>query len=272
MTQLDLTRTLKSLDSAPDVYLDDVTRRRAEARKAQILASAPPQSAARLTRVRPWRRRWMLTVAGLAAAAVTGVVLVGTLTPTPAYASWSPTPTPLSTGELAIAGTACVDSGGQTGAKVVLAERRGDWIGVAATTPYPGVVTCLVYLPIGANRAAHVMSSFSGGQGAIPTQGQFTDGAISEYQQRGIFGIGTSPAAAFNVGDVGPDVSAVDITTADGELVHATVHEGRFIAWWPGSAFGDKTEGNGGPAPDLSYQITLTDGTVINNAQPVLPK
>lgn len=271
MNQQELTRSLKSLDSAPDMDLDDVTRRRAEARKAQILASARPQSAARLTRARLWRR-WALPIAGFAAAAVTGIVLVGALTPTPAYASWSPTPTPLSTSERAIVGTACVDSAGQSDADVVLAERRGDWIGVAATTPYPGVVTCLVYLPIGANRADHVMSAFSGGQGAIPTQGQFTGGAISEFFQRGIFGIGTSPAAAFNVGDVGPDVAAVDITTADGEVVHATVDDGRFIAWWPGHAFGNKTEGNGGPAPDLSYQITLRDGTVINNAEPVIPK
>jgi hypothetical protein len=63
----------------------------------------------------------------------------------------------------------------------------------------------------------------------------------------------------------------VDITTADGDIVHATVENGRFIAWWPGRAFGDEIEGNGGPAPDLSYRITLTDGTVTDDAQPVLP-
>ena len=271
MNHQELTRTFKSLDSAPRHPMDDVTQRRADARKAQILASTLPTSTlSPITRSRC--RLWALPVAGLAAATVAGMVLIGTLTPTPAYASWSPTPTPLTAGERAIAGTACVDSVDQTGAKVVLAERRGDWIGVAAITPYPGVVTCLVYLPVGANRADHVTSGYSGGQGAIPTKGEFTDGAISEFFQRGIFGIGTSPAVAFNVGNVGPDVAAVDITTADGELVHATVDHGRFIAWWPGHAFGNKTEGNGGPAPELRYRITLTDGTVTDNAQFILPK
>lgn len=77
---------------------------------------------------------------------------------------------------------------------------------------------------------------------------------------------------SFNVGDVGPDVAAVTITTADGEAVDSTVENGRFVAWWPGRAFGDETEGNGGPAPDLAFRLTLRDGTVIDDAQTIRPE
>ncbi|MFT2816123.1 hypothetical protein [Leifsonia sp. A12D58] len=270
MNDHDLTRTLKALDIAPKVEGDDATKRRTDARKEQILLTpileqAPTQSSTS-------RRRWPLAVAGLAAAAVTGLVLTGALTPAPAYASWTVVPTSVTTNERTIAGAACIEAAGTPGAEVVLAERRGDWIGIAAVTDDFKTATCLLYLPVGATQPEHVMAGSTGGEGATPIGGEFTEGSITEFSERGLFGLGASPAAAFNIGDVGSDVTAVSITTADGDLVHATVDDGRFIAWWPGHAFGEATEGNGGPAPDLKYSLTLTDGTVMTDAQPVLPE
>ncbi len=270
MNDRDLTLLVKSFDAAPHAEVSDDVRERAAARKAEIIATAEPAPLAPALGTRR-SRRWALAVTGLAAASVTGLFAADALAPAPAYASWTPTPTAVTSAELAIAADACTTVMGETDADVILAERRGDWIGLAAVTPNPLTISCMLYLPTGATRAEHVSAAASGGQGAVPTGGQFTEGSISEFSGRGLLGIRTGPPAAFNVGDVGPGVTAVDITTADGELVHATVEDGRFIAWWPGRAFGDETEGNGGPAPDLSYRITLTDGTVIEDAQPVLP-
>ena len=271
MNDYDLNRTLKTLDIAPESAIDDTATRRAEARKQQILST--PISSPQPTRFSRPRRRWPFAVAAIAAVAVTGPVVADALRPMPAYASWTAAPSAITAGDQAIAGDACINDARIPGGEVVLAERRGDWIGVAAVTDDYVTVMCILYLPVGADRADHVMWGKSGGQGAVPVGGEFTDGAIATFSERGIFGLGSSsPAVAFNIGDVGEDVTAVDVTTPDGEVVHATVDDGRFIAWWPGRAFGDATEGNGGPAPDLEYSITVRDGTTTLNAQPVRPE
>ena len=266
----DLIRTLKTLDIAPHSEIDETSRRRAEARKEQILAT--PVLAQVSTRSSRPRRRWPFAVAGIAAIAVVGLIAADTFRPVPAYASWTAGPTTVTAKEQAIAGAACINQARTPGADVVLAERRGEWIGVAAVTENFLTATCIVYFPVAASRAGEVLSATSGGQGAVPTGGEFTDGSISTFSGGGVFGLRTSPPVAFNIGDVGDDVAAVDITTPDGEVVHATVDDGRFIAWWPGTAFGDATEGNGGPAPDLQYSITLDDGTTTHNAEPVRPE
>ena len=54
----------------------------------------------------------------------------------------------------------------------------------------------------------------------------------------------------------------------------ASVQNGRYAAWWPGPAFESgppMPSGKGGPEPILTYDLTLTDGTVIQDAQPALP-
>ncbi|MBF4570850.1 hypothetical protein ITJ57_18940 [Plantibacter sp. VKM Ac-2880] len=268
MNQHDLNNTLHALDAAPEPVLDDTARRRVANGLDQILASTPEHVD---TGRRPLRR-WALPLVGLAAATVTGMALISTITPTPAYASWTPTPVTLTAAELAIAGPACTSAGGRPDADVVLAERRGEWVAIAALTDEPGTISCLLYLPEGAMQAEHVSAGFGGGQGAIPTAGQFTGGSIAQFSETGFLGIAVVPTVAIVVGDVGPDVTAVDITITTGDVVTATVADGHYIAWWPGSAFGDGTEGNGGPRPDLRYRLTLVDGRTIDNAQATLPQ
>jgi hypothetical protein len=274
----DLTTTaLKSLDSAPSSHPDDSGRRRAEARLQQILATDPrPSANGPRARRRRTRASWIaLPLAG--AAVVAGVTVVsGPGDPDPAYASWTPEPTSLSAEEKEIAGGACIDRWWQEdlpSPRLVLAERRGEWVGVVYADAAPAVTMCLMYLPEGSSRPRNVHAGRSGGQGAIPVEGEFTDGAMSQITDPGLLGIGAADrTVSFDVGDVGPDVEAVTITTADGEEVDATVENGRFVAWWPGRAFGDETEGNGGPAPDLAYRLTLRDGTVIDDAQTIRPE
>ncbi|PPH85286.1 hypothetical protein [Rathayibacter sp. AY1D3] len=276
----DLTTTvLKSLDSAPSSGPTDISKRRAEAGLQQILAT-DVETSTNGSRVRTRRSRasWIALPFAAAAVAAGVTVVSGVATPDPAYASWTPEPTPLNAVEQKIAGDACIDPWRQEdlqSPQLVLAERRGEWVGVVYADAYPAVTTCLMYFPEGSDRVRNVHAGRSGGQGAIPVDGEFTDGSMSQFTETGLFGIGAYPTVSFNVGDVGPDVEAVTITSADGEEVDATVENGRFVAWWPGRVFGSDGSGQtgyGGPEPDLAYRITLRDGTVVNDAQTIRPE
>ena len=99
---------------------------------------------------------------------------------------------------------------------------------------------------------------------------------MAEFRGGSIFGFGDRPEIALTHGNVGEDVAAVTITTPDGQLVEATVQDGRYAAWWPGTVFssdveGSGVEGRGGPTPAISYTITLNDQTVIEDATPRMP-
>ena len=276
-----LFRTLRTLDAAPRRTPDEASRRRAEARLEQILAANPSGTPAAPPRVSPLRptpkTRW-LALSAVAVIAIGALVIVPTVTrPDPAYASWTPVPSTLTEAERTIAVTACLQSdGGLKSARPLLAERRGEWVGVVIdgemNAEVPATTSCLMHLPTGSDHAESLTWGSSGGQGAVPIGGQFTDGSISQFGGGGLFGLWARPTVSFNVGDVGSDVAAVTIVDADGQTVQATVDDGRFVAWWPGRAFGDETEGNGGPAPSLTYSLTMRDGTVIDDAEPTLPR
>ena len=282
LTQTRLTQTLASLDAAPARTLDDTARRRADARRDQILASDPFPST-RVTATTPAlaqtrRRPWIAAAAGLTAVgAVVGAVLIAApVVPSdPAYASWTATPSSVAAAERGLAGDACLESAGYPDADVVLAERRGEWIGVAAIDPDtedgPARLSCLVHLPSGSTDPDTVVSGVAGGQGAVPQGGEFTEGSISEFSGWSTPGDGGSESASFTLGDVGPDVAAVDIIGEDGEVVHSTVSDGRFVAWWPGRVFEDVGAADT-ELMDLDYRITLRDGTVIDDAQPIFPE
>lgn len=269
-SQADTDTLLKQLDAAPEEPLSPTDRRRARARMEQILATDPratihPVSGARGVS----RRRLTVTFPAVAVAAVAGIAAAVTLAPSgDAYASWTAEAEPATAADTALAAKACVEPG----ENVLLAERRGEWVAIATESSEPAFATCLVHLPVGATSAGEVHRAVGGGQGAVPAAGEFTDGVISETTDAGFLGFGSSLTVAFNVGFVGPDVTDVTITTPNGRHVEATVDDGRFLAWWPGKAFGNRTEGNGGPAPDLTYTLTLDSGDVIEDATPVLPR
>lgn len=279
MTNDLIDQTLASLDAAPDRPLDDAARRRATARREQILAND-----SRLipgTSTVPRRRPWLAVAAGATAvAAVAGAVVVGSVVVDAvapgdaAYATWTATPSSVAIAERGLAGDACLEASGNEDADVVLAERRGDWIAVAAvgdTPDGPVTVTCIVELASGTTSPT-VVSATGGGQGAVPIGGEFTEGSFSEFSGWSVPGSGSSPTVSFTVGEAGPDVVGVDLVGPDGEVIHATVGNGRFIAWWPGRAFEDTAEGGGSALVDLDYRVTLRDGTVVEDAQPIRPE
>ena len=212
-----------------------------------------------------------MAVVATAAAAIAGALVIGMPGASDdAYASWTATPAAVASSERGLAGDACLEGADRSDGEVVLAERRGVWIAVAATTgdgtDEPAVVTCLVELPPGSTDPGVVISAVGGGQGAVPVGGEITEGIFSEFSD----GAGDGSAVSFTVGDVGPDVAAVELVGPDGETVDATVSDGRFIAWWPGRVFEEGTEGPG--LVDLDYRVTLVDGTVVEDAQPIRPE
>ena len=120
----------------------------------------------------------------------------------------------------------------------------------------------------GSTRVSDIQTGAGGSSGPAlkaPPRG-FTQGAIGE-------------ASGFSITDgaVGKEVKGVTIH-AGAHTVKASVQNGWYAAWWPGHAV------RGGPVqpspsdkepiafePILTYDLTLTDGTVIRDAQPTLP-
>lgn len=271
---------LRALDAAPPVELDDTGRRRARAKLHQILATDP---------VRPGPgsvpRRWPRAVrwAAVPAAAVVAATWVAPalLGADPAYASWTPAPQEITAADRAVADAACRDADLRLDPPSLdLAERRGEWVGLLYTGTHveggPAAATCMVYLPIGDQKADEVDIAVGGGQGAVPVDGQFTQGPISEYggPNPWPFGRQDRPVVSFTHGELGDDVVAVTIHTADGQAVEATVDGGRYAAWWPGRALEPHIQSSGVLRldPSFNYSITLRDGTVVENAQPTMPR
>jgi hypothetical protein len=83
----------------------------------------------------------------------------------------------------------------------------------------------------------------------------------------------SSNKASITDGAVGEGVTGVTIH-AGTFTVSASVQNGRYVAWWPGPAFRDgpvEPSGKGGPELMLTYDLALTDGTVLRNVQPTRP-
>lgn len=74
-------------------------------------------------------------------------------------------------------------------------------------------------------------------------------------------------------GPVGTQVTALTLHAGD-LTVEATIEGGRYAAWFPGRIFPDLDwgpSGQGGPEPMITYDLTVSDGTVVRDAQPSRP-
>jgi len=262
---------LQSLDAAPETALNDTEQRRADARLQQILATAVTSEP---STPRPVSRRSTLRWAILPAfalAAVAAIVLIpGGGNSGSAFASWTATTIPLSATDQAIAGDACFALGGSTAGSegIITAERRGDWVNLGYVDTSGLFAHCLLNLPEGSGTATDVRVGSASESDAVPVGGQFAEGPMSSSRDRGFSLFGGDDASAFisTTGVVGDNVSAVTIRTVDGLVVEATVQNGRYIAWFPGT--GGAT---GDSAPVLAYDITLRDGTRVIDATPTMP-
>jgi hypothetical protein len=128
--------------------------------------------------------------------------------------------------------------------------------------------SCVAWNRPGSSRVDHVETGVGGSSGPAwtPAAGRITQGMIAQYS-------GDSPAS-FTDGAVGRGVTGVTIH-AGTQTITATVKNGRYAAWWPGSAFPEgptQPSGKGGPEPLLTYDVHLADGTVKKDVPPARPR
>jgi hypothetical protein len=202
-----------------DLLEDDL--REALAHRA---ARMTPEASARLRAVdyHP-RSRWMdsrrgrrtLGALGLsgAAAAVGAAILIGS-SAAPAFAGWTASPTAPRPGQLAAAQQHCGAGAGTP----VLTDTRGPY----TVSIYADGSTCL--------EGSGIKISASGGGGSasgIPA-GQIQLNGLGESDSEG-------HALTMVDGRIGAGVTGVTITRSDGSSVQATVKNGWYLAWWPGT-------------------------------------
>jgi hypothetical protein len=204
-------------------------------------AQIDPAVSARLRAIdyRPGRRRpafpalGALGVTATAAAAVAVATLASSAAP--AFAGWSPTPTPPVAGQLAAAEQACSANLGTP----LLTDTRGPYtasIYADATSSH----TCLE------GGSLSIASSNSGSSQADVPAGQ--------VQLTGS-GMRNSSGQALTLvdGRIGAGVRSVRIDRSDGSSVQATVSGGWYLAWWPGTVHATMAE------------VTTTTGTLTQH-------
>ncbi len=184
-------------------------------------ARMPAEASARLRAVdyHP-RSRWLasrraLSALGLsgAAAAAGAAILLGS-SAAPAFAGWTASPTAPLPGQLAAAQKHC-----STGsATPVLTDTRGPY----TASIYADGSTCL--------QGKGITSNSGGGGG---TRSSIPAGTIE------LNGAGESDSDGHALtmvdGPIGAGVTGVTITRSDGSSVQATVKNGWYLAWWPGT-------------------------------------
>ncbi|WP_425309346.1 hypothetical protein AADG42_11410 [Ammonicoccus fulvus] len=266
---------LRSFDAA-DPELDDLARRRGDALLERILAT--PMAEERGTSVskptplapRRTRLRWLAIPAAAAAFALVASLWPGFGSRGQAYASWTPTPIPV-TGELRDKTTdACVTQlasvekdypgqgperpvAGVDTARILIAEQRGDYVFVAVATDVGANWSCLFE----ARRPNYPISA----GGGIPSAMSPAPAPLAPEQlEGGGGGMSGSREGSFasTQGRVGSDVRGVTIH-AGGKTVEASVNDGTFAAWWPIEDFKPSLVDN------ITFDVTLSDGRVLTN-------
>ncbi len=213
-------------------------------------AQLDPDSIARLRAIdyHPRRRRirqlpavGALGATGIAAA-VTAIVALGS-SAAPAFAGWRATPSTPAPGQLAQAAQAC----GQDLGSPVLTDSRGPYTAsIYADSTTTDV--CLSGNGVSMSSSSTTVAPASVAAGQIELDGGGTrDGAGN--------------ALTLVDGRTGAGVTAVTIQRSDGNSVQATVANGWYMAWWPGTAAA------------TNAQVTTASGTstVAFPSTPALP-
>ena len=153
-----------------------------------------------------------LALSGVAAAAGAAILLGSSAAP--AFAGWTASPTTPLPGQLVAAQQQCAAG---TGAPL-LTDTRGPY----TASIYPDGSTC-----VQGNGIQISSSSGGGGKTSTPAGTIELNGA----------GQSDSDGHALTMvdGPVGAGVTVVTITRSDGSSVQATVKNGWYLAWWPGS-------------------------------------
>jgi hypothetical protein len=204
----------------------------------QRAAQLDPNSIARLRAIdyHPRRRRvgklraiGALGASGIAAA-VAAIVALGS-SAAPAFAGWRSIPTRPVTGQLAQAAQAC-----------------GQNLGSPALTDSRGPYTASIYAD---STSSDVCLSGNGVSMSSSSASQAPTAIVAGQIQLDGGGTRDSAGDALTLvdGRTGAGVTAVTIERSDGSSVQATVTNGWYLAWWPGTA-----------AP-TNAQITTDSGT-----------
>ncbi len=249
---------LGALDPARDAVVDPG---RYESTLARVLAVDPAQPTTGSEETPPRRRvrrRRIAVPAGVlaATAAATAVLVAGQ----PAYADWTPVPVALSAGEATEAARSCLAHQGEPGdtpADVLIADRRGPWIYVLVASAQQESSCVMPESLVGTTPSTTDRRMHAGGAGEV-----LTDPVGARRVDVAIWSASGTDEGLFMLieGRVGSEVAGVEVLTPTGKRVTASVHDGRFAAWWPAGRSSTRTpELTGAP----SLQVTMTDGTVV---------
>ena len=217
---------------------------------SQRAAQLDPDSITRLRAIdyHPRRRRirklpaiGALGATGLAAA-VAAIVTLGS-SAAPAFAGWQSTPSTPAPGQLAQAAQAC----GQDLGSPVLTDSRGPY----TASIYADSTTSDLCL---SGNGVSMSSSSTSAAPASVAAGQIQPGGSGTRDSAG-------NALTLVDGRTGAAVTAVTIERSDGSSVQATVANGWYLAWWPGTVAATNAE------------ITTASGTstVAFPSTPALP-
>ena len=187
-------------------------------------ARITPEASARLRAIdyRPRSRRLASrrTVSALgalglsgAAAAAGAAILLGS-SAAPAFAGWTASPTTPLPGQLAAADQHCGAGSGTP----VLTDTRGPY----TASVYADGSTCL------AGNGTEISSNRGGGAASSVPAGAVELNGAGESDSDG-------HALTMVDGPIGAGVTGVTIARSDGSSVEATVKNGWYLAWWPGS-------------------------------------
>ncbi len=196
-----------------------------------LSAQIDPDSIARLSAIdyhpRQRRIRKLPAIGALGAtgiaATVAAIVALGS-TAAPAFAGWQATPTTPAAGQLSQAAQAC-----------------GQNLGTPALTDSRGPYTASIYADSTTNALC-----LSGNGVSMSTRSTSPTAVSVAAGQIQLAGVGTrdSEGNALTVvdGRVGTGVTAVTIERSDGSSVQATVTNGWYLAWWPGTVTATNAE------------------------------
>ncbi|HEX4484213.1 MAG TPA: hypothetical protein VH081_10540 [Solirubrobacteraceae bacterium] len=163
-----------------------------------------------------------LTAAGTAAA-VAALVTVGS-SAAPAFAGWNATPTAPAPGQLAQAAQSC----GQDLGNPVLTDSRGPYTAAIYADSTTGDV-CLSGNGVSMSSSSSSQAPTSVAAGQIQSNGGGTRDSAGN-------------ALTLVDGRTGAGVTAVTIDRSDGSSVQATVSNGWYLAWWPGTVAATNAE------------------------------
>ena len=205
-----------------------------------------------------------------------------------AFAGWTATPTVPTSGETANALAACTSrlassgaprSGGPAhGWQPVLTDTRGPFTAMILQSAGASA-TCLsgpLFTTTEANAASggaseHVLSNGTASPGAPPAVsimglGGSSSGPIEHATQSRLSTAGGQPYT-FVQGQVADGVTSLTLVRSDGSNVQATIADGSFLAWWPGTAEATSAQ-MASSSGAKTQQLTFTPLPTPPNATP----